>query len=394
MNRWWKVTRELDRIRHQLEAMIGLFWEPFAQRRYDRQRSSLQTLTDGALPLQGKVAILLIYQPAGILASTLHTCRVLNAAGYSPLVVSNARLDASAVDALAAVTWRILQRPNIGYDFGGYRDAVLHLQDVAIDPDRLIVMNDSIWFPLEESETLLQRLEASALDVVGTIVHHNFRKTLLRRKATCVIESYMFLFNRKALTSKAFRTFWKTYRLSSNKYNAVHRGERRVAEVMRAGGLSADGLFSREGFLLAVGQQPDPFLRKTIQYGAYTEAELEAEAQDLLAQDAGFPGWRDHALAHIARVVARRDFHGAFVYASMQLLQIPFVKKGSANGVKRAYGALYTRMRDKYLLAMAAGDLPLALPFVLAEIRDVQRSIHAAATRGSGQSAEADGTKA
>jgi hypothetical protein len=56
--------------------------------------------------------------------------------------------------------------------------------------DRLLVMNDSILYPLGEVEALLPRIEPTGPDVAGTIAHRAFRKVLRRRHAIRVIESY------------------------------------------------------------------------------------------------------------------------------------------------------------------------------------------------------------
>lgn len=368
----WKIAREADRFRLQLLATAGPLWEPWVQRRYDRNRDCNLAITEGERPLRDKVAIYLIYQPSGVLASTMEACKLLEASGYAPLVVSNAPLDAAALASLKPLAWRIIQRPNYGYDFGGYRDGILHVIDGGIVPDRLLVMNDSIWYPLGRVDTLLPRLEASGLDVAGTLVHRAFRKGLRRRRATRVIESYLFLFNRKAFQSAAFRAFWYGYQMSSNKVNAVRRGERRLAEAMLAGGLTADGIFGAEDFLQIVGQQDDGFLRKTICYAAYTEPELEDEARALLAEGPESPDWRGRTLAHISRVVAQRNFHGSFVFATAKLFDIPFLKKGSSIVWKKTYGTLYARMRDQYLAAVEASDLPAPRGEVLEEIRRLQ----------------------
>lgn len=364
----WKIARELDRTTQQLKAVAGLVWEPFVQRRHDRNRGTRLKITPGSRPLRDRVLIYLIYQPDRILESTIETCRLLEEQGYSTLVVSNSGLKPESLARLKDVSWQVMERPNYGYDFGGYRDGILYLMDKNLRPEWLLVMNDSVWYPVGQADTLVRRLEGSGLDVSGTIVHRSFRKTLLRRRATRVIESYLFLFNRKALESAAFRNFWVKYRLSSNKYNAVHRGERQVAEQMLAAGLSADGLFGRDEFLDALSAREDVFLRRTLQYGAYTDDDLSEECDALLAEPVGSADWRRRVLDHVARTTLKRNFHGAFVFASMELLDMPFIKKGTGTFLKRSYGTLYTRMRARYVAAVAAKDLPAPRPEILAEI--------------------------
>ncbi|MDP2080450.1 MAG: rhamnan synthesis F family protein [Pseudotabrizicola sp.] len=318
-----------------------------------------------------KIAIYLIFQPKGLCISTLETCRILARQGYSVLIVSNGQLAENDIALLRDQVWAVLIRPNYGYDFGGYRDGILHLFDVRADPAKLLVMNDSIWFPTGPEDTLLPRMEASGIDVTGTVVHRSHRSKTRQGFGSRVIESYFFLFDRHAVRSECFRSFWQRYRLSSNKYNAVYRGERKITEEMRKGGLTADGLFGREDFMTALEQQDSEFLRKTLFYAAYTDDVFRAEGEALLSEPVDAQNWRANVIDHIRRVTLKRNFHGAFVFASMTLLDMPFLKKGTGTFLKRTYGTLYTRMRERYLAAVMAGDLPRPRSEVIDEI--VQR---------------------
>jgi hypothetical protein len=204
--------------------------------------------------------------------------------------------------------------------------------------------------------------------VAGTIVHRNFKKNSLRRQPRRVIESYLFLFSSRAVSHPAFKKFWKNYRVSSNKFNAVYRGERRVADAMSAAGLSADGLFAREDFLDAIAGQSDAFLRKTLQYASYNDIELSKNSIKLLQEHESSQHWRDRALKHIDRATAKRNFHGAFVFATSKLMDVQILKKGGGTFLRRNYSTLYSDMRKKYLEAVTAGDLPSPRDDVLKEL--------------------------
>lgn len=358
----WKVKREADRVRQQLEAIVGLFWEPFVQSYHDRNRTTKLRVFEGRQSLLPKVAILLIYQPNGLCASTLRTIRYLTKKDYCTMIVANGGISDADLAELEQVAWKVIVRPNYGYDFGGYRDGILSLFAAGIMPEKLMILNDSVWFPIDEGELIVSYIEASELDLGGTIVHRRPRKLPFGRSTTCVIESYFFLFNRKAVNSAAFRKFWVKYRVSSNKYNAVHRGERRVADAMLAAGLSADGVFSAESFLAKIAVCDADFLRKTLMYSSHTRKAYQAESAILLETCDGSDQWRLDAITFITKVVGTSSFHGSFVYAAVKLLSIPFLKKGS--------GEMQIRMREAYLRAVDAGDLPPPCEDVLTELRD------------------------
>lgn len=356
----WKLRRELDRTAQQLKAVAGLIWEPFIQRHHDRNRARRIEISPGERSLTNRVLIYLLFQSDRILDSTIETCRLMEEQGYSTVIVSNAPLTPESRSRLAKVSWRVMQRPNYGYDFGGYRDGILHLMENGIRPDWLMLLNDSVWFPLRRNDCLVERLEQSGLDVSGTIVHRRFRKTLLRSRATRVIESYLFLFNAKALNSQAFRDFWLNYRVSSIKYNAVHRGERQVAEVMLKAGFRADGLFDREGFLEFCNYQDAPYLEKVLRYSNYTTPIFRSSSQSLLARFDGTEAWRQDALSHLRTVSNKHSFFASFPFVAAGGLGVPLIK--------RSNGALQKLARQSVLHAIAANDIPPFRESVMAEM--------------------------
>ena len=134
----------------QLRAIPEFFSEPIAQRRHDTWRESHFKPETGQVGYQGNVALFLIYQPNGIEASILRTCDHLAGKGYAPLVISNTPLSKTDRTELKNRCWVFAERPNIGYDFGGYRDGLWLLGKMGVVPDNLLVLNDSVWFPIFE----------------------------------------------------------------------------------------------------------------------------------------------------------------------------------------------------------------------------------------------------
>lgn len=363
----WKIARELDRAGQQVRALFGHLWEPFVQRAHDRRRAEILDVETGKVPLTAKVAIYLLYQPKGLLLSTLVTCAHLREKGYAPLVVSNTPLSREDRDRLNDTAWKTVIRPNYGYDFGGYRDGVLSLADWSVSPDRLIILNDSVWYPISPDETLIDRMEALEADVCGAVIHLATRRRRTSTKKRPFIESYFYLLNRSALAHPAFGRFWKKFRVSSNKFNAVYRGERGFSHSMQAAGLRVAGVLDSSKLLAALEGADDQVLRKSLDYAAYTDPDFIIENESLIAAF-GTDGWRERALDHVRRVVVRRSFHASFPYASITLLGTPYIKKGTGTFLKRTYGTLHSFMRRKYLEAVHVGDLPTPFPEVLAEI--------------------------
>ena len=262
----------------------------------------------------------MIFQPGGLSDSTLETCRWLSTAGYALVVVSNAPILSQDRARLAAVVWRAVERPNIGYDFGGYRDGLTCLAQWGVAPDEVLILNDSVWLPMLSATDLLDRLSAYPAEVAGTILRTRGEERFL--------ESYLYWLNRAALTHSDFAAFWAGFRLTSNKYHVIRRGERGFSAAMQAAGLNVAGRYNRAALAGKIAEQEDEFLRLTLRHAAYIDASLASE-HDLLVSESG-PDWRAEALAHVGRVLQKRQRYSSFPYAMVRLLGYPLLKKSAS----------------------------------------------------------------
>lgn len=164
-------------------------------------------------------------------------------------------------------------------------------------------------------------------------------------------------------------------RWSSNKLNAVYRGERALCDATRAGGLSVEGLIDRRVFLECLSSQSVLFLRKKLEHAAYTDTDFAESGEQLLADYGNTPAWSTRAKEHISKVTKKRNFHASLCFASMTLFCIASIKKSQGTFLKKSYGTLQAESRTQYLRALAAGDLPKPFPKIVAEVQARQAAI-------------------
>lgn len=202
---------------------------------------------------RAKIAIYVIFPKYGVQPSHIHALKYIVENGYSPLVVSNLPLTLHDMARLSPWAWRIMQRVNFGYDFGGYRDAILDLQDRLTKIDRLVFLNDSCWFPLVGSENWLCRAEDSAMDVYGAELHREMMAPTVRNfthadwkhdrdAKRLYIPSFAISIGPNVLKHPDYITFWKNLRLSDGKGRTVRRGEHGHSNWLRRRGFSYDAL--------------------------------------------------------------------------------------------------------------------------------------------------------
>lgn len=348
----WKIRREWDRLKQQLQAIPEAITEPRLQRRHDAAFAAGFAMMQGDVAPRGRVAVVLLYQPKGIAESTYGMLDCLIKKGYAPFVISNAPLLDSDRARLREATWQAMERPNVGYDFGGYRDAIRTLMDRDIVADQTLILNDSIWFPTADPTPLFETLDAVKTGVGGVI--------LRERGDIRFLESYLLAIPAATFRHPAFRAYWSDLKLTSNKYKVIRRGERGFSQAMLDAGLPLIPAYPNAAFLDALAEQSDDFLIKTLRYSAHMDAGLAQEAR-VLQDMAPDVAWRARVLAHCRSAIPRAQSYSCFPYAMSRLQPYPILK--------RSGDRVAVHWRAAYLDAVTAHDLPAPPDVIHAELR-------------------------
>ncbi len=241
----WKIVREAKRIRDQVQSALLRPVYMARQRTYDDNKGKAVKVTKGDLPLSSKVVILLVYQPDGLSGSVSHTIKHIISEGFSPFVVLNSPLPESEILELLRESALVMERPNFGYDFGGYRDAILHLWTYTKDLECVAFLNDSVWYPVFDTCDHLRQMEALGGDLIGyscSKTHEALKKRHL--------DSYFFMFKGcEFLHSAEVKAFWTTLRIANNRYFTIRNGEMKMTRHFRELGFKVNWLFSEKNLL-------------------------------------------------------------------------------------------------------------------------------------------------
>lgn len=352
---FWKIPRELHRIWQQLSYV---FVHPvelaiFAARR--RLNPELHRRRTGDQAMGRDVAVFLLYQPRGIPASAVRTCVHLGQQGYSVVVVSNGRVSDTDWASLSPHVATLLERPNFGYDFGGYRHGILHLLDSGKEIDNLLILNDSIWFPVFSDSDLLSRMRAAPADVTGPVYYEH------RTARRSHLQSYLMNFGPRAVAHPRFRAFWTRYSQTNNKIQTIRRGEMKVSHAMRKVGLTLSAIFDSDQVHAAIGTLDADDLRRVLTYEAARNPALADRIKTVLEIFADTPTWQDAALALVDDAAWRRYFLTNHPISAIVPLGFPILKKDR--------GYEYRQQRREVLALLADGRLPGMCPVIEAEVR-------------------------
>ncbi len=319
----WKIKRELQRIFDQLSGLVLAPYESWA-RNIPRNNSLHSNL--GAVAQANRIAVFVVYQPCGISPSTFRTVRHLSDEGYATLLISNAALSVEDRSTLEIIATTVIERPNFGYDFGAYQAAIHSLQNAKADIDTLLLLNDSVWFPVRSDSNMLRQMESHKADVVSVQI---FGEALNRaEKRGLILGSYCLMFNRSAYNSAEFRAFWKNYRMSSSKEVTVRRGERALSRAMQDSHLTCAGLFSQKRFEDAIRMMRPSELRVCIEELVVLDPHLRDLRRRLLNEPAS-ERWSDSARTLVIEVSKTKNFVGSSPRVSLENLGVEVVKKNN-----------------------------------------------------------------
>ena len=346
----WKFKRELSRLNVQFQGLFETLYAPILQYRHDRWRHEHLIPIDGDIQENSKIALLLIYQPRDVSNSVYKTCDHFISKGYAPLIISNTPLARDDIGQFKKRCWKLAVRPNLGYDFGGYRDGIWLLNQMGITPKNLLIMNDSVWFPIRSNSTLLDDMENSDADYVGTQVFGRLGNASSHRKwRQPFFGSYCFMIKKNAFRSSAFQEFWEKYRLSSNKEKTLRRGERAFSYAMFASNIKSKGVYSRERFDQLLDTLDNLELRDALSHAVCLTKRLESQRLDAFECFSDTSEWRNLATTVLQATAESKNYIGAAPILSTANLGFPMVKKNNE--------MLYRRARKQILSGIHLGTI-------------------------------------
>lgn len=337
-----KIKRELQRILSQANSWLMNVYEPIARWRHKRSPDRRCHITSNPDHHgQGKVAVLLVYQPNGLAESTWLTLEHLRSKGYSTLLVSNCPLSANDAARALPLCWQTMVRKNFGYDFGGYQDAMLHIMGAGVPVEQLVIMNDSIWFPLHAGCNLLSRMEANPAGFVGAFQLEPTRnKQKMVGKKRPFMGSFFWHFKAPVLRSEAFKSFWIEYKATSSKYATIRRGERRFTHHLLDAGIKGDSMFSRGQFDEWLQQQQGDALKLALQDLCTTDPDLAQQQKRLLEQHEPTTEWDGRAMQLAMAITEPQNIMATAPLFMVRDMGLAFIKKSADDANVLAMGKL------------------------------------------------------
>lgn len=193
-------------------------------------RSMVVRTIKGAEQIKDKVCVFSHFDRRGhIWPHTRDYIDALIEEGFAVVFVSNsASLNSDSEAFATSRSAAIILRRNKGYDFGAYRDGLLHLGESVHGLKCLIFANDSVYGPLIPLRSMLHRMDFSFMDVWMATDSWQTRYHG---------QSYFMAFGPTALKHLAFMRFWSSVPNLIFKHSIIRRCEVGLTQHFLSAGL-------------------------------------------------------------------------------------------------------------------------------------------------------------
>ena len=174
----------------------------------------------------GRVVILVLYTSGALPGFTRTFIEAVNASPFDLVIVSNGPLAPALAAELLPRCRMLIERANIGRDFGGYKDGISIVLRRFQNVSRIVIANDSVFYLADGLPRLIAALDGQDEFIgVSEVFDHHYH-----------VASFLLSFGPDVLRSAAFRRFWTRYRPIGTRRWAIFRGEGALtASLLRAG---------------------------------------------------------------------------------------------------------------------------------------------------------------
>ncbi len=338
MAKSYKIRRELLRILNQpLQWPSDLLTYAFGPRYYDLFLSKKRVDKRGEQGLGDHVAVYVIFPTRGLKASHLKTLQYLKDKQYSVFVVSNLPLVEDELKRVLPLCHTCIERPNFGYDFGAYRDGVLAALVADSKINRLVLLNDSAWFPVTDQTDWLDDVQRLDVDFAAAVSNfgvprpdpEDFRNFVFDYRTDhyrfhyC---SFALAFGERPLSDPDFRNFWQRFPLTNKKKSTVRRGEVGLTAWMLKKGYSHGSTFDVASMEQSLNDLDDDTLQRVLQHLIVPADErMKAVLNHALENIDDLS--RTDRIKLVLTTIARQGVSYASAYFNITQKGFPFLKK-------------------------------------------------------------------
>lgn len=168
----------------------------------------------------GSFAIFVFYEPGkAVSGSVQRIIKALSKADVNTILMSNHPLSEEQASFFRDHCHTLIRRGNQGFDFGCYKDGIKYIREQNLDPDRLMILNDSVFYSSPGLNGFVNALNGEE-DVIAA--YENWGEDYH-------LQSFSISVSGDVFKSDPFQKFWMSYIPSNNRVLAIELGEKQLS---------------------------------------------------------------------------------------------------------------------------------------------------------------------
>lgn len=184
----------------------------------------IESIYDGDLVHpSNNYAIFLIWQNGGVPWYVLNALDSLRANEVNVVLVSNKILSKSQLEILKKLSFKVMVRENYGLDFGGYKDGTQFLKKSLLKVNKLIYINDSVFYYKNGLSELIEKLLDKNYSVVSAFENWEFCYHL---------QSFCISVDNDIYNSDLFVKYWADFLCVNSRWWAIRKGEVGFSKIL------------------------------------------------------------------------------------------------------------------------------------------------------------------
>jgi len=221
--RW---TLELMTVIYPVEGAMRV-WYHLDPRVYS-ERLRIRRITEGKVAKKSdRFVLFVLYTRHTVPAFTETLFDAVGRSGLNLVISTNAEITPALRESLLEKCHLLIERADLGRDFGGYKDGISIIEKRYGTPERLVLLNDSLFYFERGLDQFIRDLDGDD-DLIGMSEVFEFHYHL---------GSFAISFGRPMLENWRFRRYWKKYRPITNRRWSIHKGEVGLTRMLiKAGG--------------------------------------------------------------------------------------------------------------------------------------------------------------
>ncbi|MDY0361096.1 MAG: rhamnan synthesis F family protein [Desulforegulaceae bacterium] len=151
------------------------------------------------------------------------------------IFVSNSRLDKQDEKKIKKYSHKVIQRENLGYDFGAWKDTFkTEGWDFFSQFDSVTLMNDTCFGPLFEMANIFETMENNKIDFWGITNHKNTKNgmPITNQEIPEHLQSYFLSFSKETVSSQIFKNFWENIEFFQDVRNVISCYETKLTKLL------------------------------------------------------------------------------------------------------------------------------------------------------------------